>query len=156
MWILHVPNKFFQSAIVRTQRLTVADAGWTKKPQRHYPQRHYKLTSPSDQTALCTPIDVTMVVVDVLFLLHYPTSVKCSFSHVTFRSHGVFFKHAIEQNKLQNKLLGHFCSSACYKLWQVCWKQVLSRRSLTIIFSINLACMWRSFSLAENAIVIYT
>ena len=48
------------SAIVRTQRLTVADAVPIKKPQRCY-----KLKCPSDQTALCTLIDVTTVALDI-------------------------------------------------------------------------------------------
>ena len=55
-----------QSAIVGIQRqLTEADAVSIKKPQGRY-----KLTSPSDWTALCTLIDVTTVAMDVLFLLY--------------------------------------------------------------------------------------
>ena len=55
----------FLSAIVGTQQLAVADTVLIKKPQGRY-----KLTSPSDRTALCTPVDVTPVAMDFLFLLY--------------------------------------------------------------------------------------
>ena len=56
-----------QSAIiVGTQRLPEADAVSIKKPQECY-----KLTSPSDRTALCTLIDVTTVAMDVSIALTY-------------------------------------------------------------------------------------
>ena len=59
----YIHDNYYQSAIVGTQRLTVADAVSIKKPQGRY-----KLTSPGDRTTLRTPVDVTTVALDVLFL----------------------------------------------------------------------------------------
>ena len=73
-----------QSAIVRTQRLTVADAVLIKKPQGRY-----KLTSPGDQTALCTPV-VTKVALDVYLQGMRYTKVNNASSEFSMSSRAVW------------------------------------------------------------------
>ena len=71
-----------KSVIAKTQWLTVADALSIKKPQRRHRQKQIKMIGPC-----YSPLDVTMVAINVLLLLFCPTSIKV-YSCATFSSSG--------------------------------------------------------------------